>query len=76
MRARFEGQLVEGLRVRVIGPPGVHGIRIGDELDAVRCPEREASVWVRAPNGQGYRLNDGEWAPLVARRRARSLDDL
>ncbi len=67
---------LERVRIRVTGSSGVRGIVDGEERDAVRCPAREGSVWTLAPNGIGYRLNEGEWAPIVARRRARGLDDL
>ena len=70
------GPSPRALRVRVVGESGVRSIVDGAELDAIVCPERpETDVWVLASNDYAYRLNAGQWRPLV-QRQARGLDDL
>jgi hypothetical protein len=53
----------------------IQGLVPGAEMEAEICPDDEHGRWVRAPNGCGYRLLRGQWAPVPVRR-ARSLEGL
>lgn len=60
------------IKIRIGAGVGIQGLKEGDPHEAERCPALEGAVWVRAPNGVGYRLLPGQWVAATVRK-ARAL---